>query len=77
MYAVTIARDADEAAVHAALVRVGRPWRPPYDIPRLLFVEGGSPEAIEAIEGVVSCQVVDRAPPAESFEVIEPSDAGG
>ncbi len=71
MFAVTIARDADEAAVHAALLQVGRPWRPACHLPRLLFVEGGTPEAIEAIEGVLSCQVVDRSPPGKNLAVVE------
>lgn len=69
MFVVTIARDADEAAVHSALATVGRPWRPPYNIPRLLFVDGGTAQAIEQIEGVLSCQVVDRSPPTESLDL--------
>lgn len=83
MFVVTIARDADEAAVHAALARVGHPWRPPYDIPRLLFIDGGTVEQIEKIEGVLSCQVVNGTPPngvlvigssCESFAIIDPDD---
>lgn len=83
MYVVNIARDADEAAVHVALARVGHPWRPPYDIPRLLFIDGGSAEAIMEIEGVLSCQVVSGPPPngalvagslPESFAIADPAD---
>lgn len=55
MHIVTIAADADEKRVFDALSEVGRAWRPPYDIPRLVYVDGGDGEVIASLPGVAAC----------------------
>lgn len=55
MHIVTIAADADEGRVFEALNAIGRAWRPPYDIPRLVYVDGGNGDVIANLPGVASC----------------------
>ena len=83
MYAVTIANDADEASVFAALLRHGRPRRPPWDIPRVFLLEQASADDVRKIDGVLACQEVDdpdprsiacARSPSDSFAIVEPED---
>lgn len=60
MYIIRISFDADPEDVFAALQHVGEPWRPAFDIPRLVFMDGGSEELISAVPGIAWCCYDDK-----------------
>lgn len=75
LHIVMISREADESEVVAALGQIGQAWRPAYDIPHLIYVEGGRSDLIQAVPGVLSCETAETATdlPA-SFQIVEPQD---